>query len=170
MTAATIWERFLFKQYFLDPKICGNYWRAVSNRERFQIESGYQWRMYGNLETPQSLLPNLVCNKNPVLCWAKLLCGRVRAMLSLQIFFPLFSSANTKINHILDGDNRTVRIRARHNISRIYKKRIQVEGYSQNLRLTKNVSINKKSTFLIQFSWYFTNITYPRGNYFDQVS
>ena len=46
----------------------------------------------------------------------------------------------------------------------------ELEGYSQSLRLAKKVIIHRKSTFLIQFSWYFTNITYPWGNYFDQVS
>ena len=39
----------------------------------------------------------------------------------------------------------------------------ELEGYSQNLRLAKKVSSNRKSTFLNQLSWYLSNITYPFG-------
>ena len=46
----------------------------------------------------------------------------------------------------------------------------RIEGYSQNLWLAKKLSVNRKSTFLIQLSWYLKNITYSWGNYFDPVS
>ena len=36
---------------------------------------------------------------------------------------------------------------------------LYLEGYSQNLLLAKKVNSNRRSIFLIQLSWYLTNIT-----------
>ena len=45
-----------------------------------------------------------------------------------------------------------------------------VETDSQNLQLAQKLAIDKKSTILIQSTWYSSNIEYSWDEYFYQVS